>query len=51
MKIISVTINNKTKYSIIFSNLKYQLKANNKVVFENLNFQMVREKLFEITTV
>lgn len=51
IKMISVIIDGTTEYTITFSNLNYQLRVNQEVVFENLDFTRVREELLKETGV
>ena len=47
IRLISVVLNETEEFEITFSNLNYQLRRNKEVVFEDLNFSNVRDRLFK----
>jgi hypothetical protein len=51
IKMITVMIDQTTEYAITFSQLKYQLRVNNKVVLEAIDLAPVRARLLEETGV
>ena len=51
IKMLSVIIGETTKYEIVFSDLRYQLKQDGDVVFESSDFSEVRDQLLKATGV